>query len=168
MLTSEILEKQFITAHFIDNERTQIEIVTLEHLDGRETITTVIPYDETHPWCQDLLKVCSLDTLHSNTWTKINKEKKEFEKMAMQIAEKAGIITQMKENISSNALIMLEKYIFEFEESFPKTATEELFNFKLWLFKIDSVKNCENDEIKTKIRKAKSPKEALQAVFEIK
>lgn len=168
MITPEILRDQFVTAHFVDNERTQIEVVTLESPGSRNQISTVIEYDINHPWCQELLQVCDLDTLHENTWTKINQEKIAFEKMAIRIAEKSGIITQMKENLTSNALIMLEKYIFEFGKSFPKTATEELFNFKLWLFKIDSVKNCENDEIKTKIRKAKSPKEALQAVFEIK
>ena len=34
MITAEILQKQFVTAHFIDNERTKIEVLTLESVNS--------------------------------------------------------------------------------------------------------------------------------------
>lgn len=167
MLTQEFLKENFITAHFVDNARTQIEVVTASETKG-EIDTTIIEYDLEHPWCQMLLEVIDLDTLHENTWTKINEERKEFRKVAMAIAEEDGIIAEMKKNVSLSALELLNKFIFKFEESFPTTKTEELFNFKLWLFDIEEVKNCKDDDLKSRLRKAKTPKEALQIVFEIK
>ena len=92
MLTPEILAKQFVTAHFIDNDRTQIEVLTLENVDSNNQISTVIEYDPDHPWCQALLEVCNLDTLHENTWNKINKEKTAFEQSVLKIARDQGLV----------------------------------------------------------------------------
>jgi len=167
MITKEFLKEHFITAHFVDNARTQIEIVTSSETKG-EIDTTIVEYDLEHPWCQALMEVTDLDTLHENTWTKINEERKEFRKVAIAIAEEDGILAEMKKNVSMNALELMNKYLFNFDESFPNTKTEELFNFKLWLFDIEEVKNCEDDDLKSRLRKAKTPKEALQIVFEIK
>jgi len=167
MITEEFLKKNFITAHFVDNARTQIEIVTSSETKG-EIDTTIVEYDLDHPWCQALMTIIDLDTLHENTWTKINEERKQFRKVALAIAEEDGVLAEMKKDITMGALELLNKFIFKFEESFPNTKTEELFNFKLWLFELDNVKNCKDTEIKSKLRKAKTPKEALQIVFEIK
>ena len=168
MITKEILEKGFITAYFIDNPRTQIEVVTRDGNAEDEVITTVIEYDMSHPWCQTLFEFIDLDTLHENTWTRINEQRKEFRRVALKIAEQDGVLAEIKKSVSMNALEMLKRYIFEFDQSFPENKTEELFNFKLWLFDLDELKNCQDNDLKSRLRKSKSPKEALQIVFEIK
>ena len=38
---------------------------------------------------------------------------------------------------------------------------DRLFNFKIFLFEQDTVKNSKNEEVKTAIRKSKTPLEAL-------
>ena len=50
MISDEILATSFVTAHFINSERTQIEILTLEAPDSSNQISTVIEYDTAHPW----------------------------------------------------------------------------------------------------------------------
>jgi len=164
MLTTEILEKQFVTAHFIDNERTQIEVITLETPDSKTHVATVIPYDTTHPWCQDLLKVCDLDTLHENTWTKINKEKSAFEKSVIKIARDQGLIYGAHKSETKFHTAMMD-FIFNYKGDEEK---EDLFAFKLASFELDVVKNCKDKDQKAAIRKAQSPLEVVKAISEIK
>jgi hypothetical protein len=164
MLTPEILAKQFVTAHFIDNERTQIEVITLESPDSKNHVATVIPYDTTHPWCQDLLKVCDLDTLHENTWTKINREKSAFEKSVIKIARDQGLIYGAHKSETKFHTAMMD-FLFNYKGDEEK---EDLFAFKLASFELDVVKNCKDKDQKAAIRKAQSPLEVVKAISEIK
>ena len=50
MITDEILASSFVTAHFIDNNRTQIEVLTLDPQNKDNQISNVIEYDTNHQW----------------------------------------------------------------------------------------------------------------------
>jgi len=163
MLTPEILAQQFVTAHFINNERTQIEVITLETPDSKNQIATVIEYDTTHPWCQELLKVCDLDTLHENTWTKINREKSAFEKSVIKIARDQGLIYGAHKSETKFHTAMMD-FLFNYKDE----EKEDLFAFKLASFELDVVKNCKDKDQKAAIRKAQSPLEVVKAISEIK
>lgn len=164
MLTPEILEKQFVTAHFINNERTQIEVITLENLNSDNQISTVIEYDTNHPWCQELLKVCNLDTLHENTWTRIQQQRNAFEQSVLKIARDQGLIYGAHKSETKFHTAMMD-FLFNFK---PEQEKEDLFAFKLASFELDIVKDCQDKDKKAAIRKAQTPLEVVKAVSEIK
>lgn len=164
MLTPEILEKQFVTAHFIDNDRTQIEVITLEDPSKNTQISTVIEYDTNHPWCQELLKVCNLDTLHENTWTRIQQQRNAFEQSVLKIARDQGLVYGTHKSETKFHTAMMD-FLFNFKEDQEK---EDLFAFKLASFELDVVKNCKDKDQKAAIRKAQSPLEVVKAISEIK
>lgn len=163
MITAEILEKQFVTAHFIDNNRTQIEVMTLESPSSDTQISTVIEYDTNHPWCQELLKVCDLNTLHENTWNKINREKDAFEQSVLKIARDQGLVYDTHKSETKFHLAMM-KFLFNYKDK----DKEDLFAFKLASFELDIVKNCKDKNQKAAIRKAQSPLDVVKAISDIK
>jgi len=162
MLTKEYMDKNFITAHFCDNERTQIEIIT-KTPDGKGINPTVIPYDTKHEWCKLLFEYVDLDTLHENTWNKIQDDRDAFKKMVWDIAKEDGILQEVGKKNAEDVFGIINDFIFNYDES----KVEQLFAFKLALFELEKVKSSSN-ETKSTIRKSKSPQEALEAVFSIK
>ena len=68
-----ITKENFITAHFIDSERKNIEVL-LKSDDGTAVNPHILEYDVDNPICQELLKIVSLDQLHENTWQKKKEE----------------------------------------------------------------------------------------------
>lgn len=162
MLTKEYLDKNFITAHFCDNERTQIEIITKSE-DGKSIIPTIIPFDKSHPWCELLFEYVDLDQLHENTWNKIQDDRDAFKKVVWDIAKQDGILQEVGKKNAEDVFGIINDFIFNFDD----TKSEQLFAFKLALFELDKVKNSSND-VKSSIRKSKSPQDALMSVFSIK
>ncbi len=67
-----ITKDNFITAYFIDSERKNIEIL-LKDVD--KVKSHIVEYDMKYPVCQELLKVCTLDQLHENTYNKKKRKK---------------------------------------------------------------------------------------------
>ena len=67
MLTEEYLKDHFITAHFCDNERQNIEIL-MTNEDKSATIPYVIPFDEKDVKFQALQTVMTVDQLHEATY----------------------------------------------------------------------------------------------------
>jgi len=163
MITAEILQNQFVTAHFINNERTTIEVITLESNNSNNQISTIIEYDINHPWCQELLKVCDLDTLHENTWNKINREKNAFEQSILKIARDQGLVYDIHKSETKFHIAMLN-FLFDYEDK----DKEDLFAFKLASFELDVVKNCKDKDQKAAIRKSQTPLDVVKAISEIK
>lgn len=162
MLTKDFMDKNFITAYFVDNDRTQIEIIT-KTPDGKAITPTVIPFEKGHAWCDLLFEYIDLDTLHENTWNKIQEDRDTFKKMVWDIAKEDGILQEVGKKNAEDVFGIINDFIFKFDD----TKTEQLFAFKLALFELEKVKNASND-IKSEIRKSKSPQEALTAVFSVK
>ena len=157
-----INEENFITAHFIDNERKNIEVL-LKSDDGTAVNPHILEYDVDNPICQELLKVCPLDRLHENTWEKKKVERKDFESMIKRVAQKEGLIKKIIEGVDSDFF----KLLFDFLLSNKKEHIDRLFNFKIYLFEQDIVKNYKDESIKSAIRKSKTPLEALKIFIEI-
>ena len=164
MITDEILASSFVTAHFIDNNRTQIEVLTLDPQNKDNQVSNVIEYDTTHPWCQSLLKVCDLDTLHENTWTRIQNQRKNFERSVIRIARDEGLVFSTHKSETKFHTAMMD-FLFNFKTEDEK---EDLFAFKLASFELDVVKNCKDKTQKAAIRKAQTPLDVVKAISEIK
>jgi len=161
-----ISEVNFVTAAFIDNERTNIEVL-LKNDEETKVYPYILEYNPDNPICKELLKVCSLDELHENTWSKKKEEVKLFEDSVIRIAEKTGIIKKLLK-ISKRA--EAEDFfgaIFDFLLTDKKEHIDRLFNFKLHLFEQDVIKKSKNEKVKSNIRKAKTPLGAFKEFIKI-
>ena len=155
-------EENFITAHFIDNERKNIEVL-LKSEDETAVNPYILEYDVDNPICQELLKLCSLDQLHENTYTKKQEERKVFVNQVKTIAQKEGLIKHIIEEVNPKFIELMMDFLL----SNKKEHIDRLFNFKIYLFEQDIVKNCKDQSLKSSIRKAKTPLEALKIYIQL-
>ena len=155
-----ITETNYITAHFIDNERKNIHVL-LKSDDGTSVYPYILEYNPDDPICQEFLKLCSLDQLHQNTWLKKKEERKDFEDQVKRIAKKEGLIfDELK--LDTKFYPRLIKSLLEDEEN-----EDHLFALKLALFEIEKIRDSKNSELKTKLRQSKTKLEALKNTFDI-
>ncbi|MAR77865.1 MAG: hypothetical protein CMD43_02850 [Gammaproteobacteria bacterium] len=157
MLTETYLKEHFVDAYFIDNERQNIEILATNE-DKTKVFPTIIPFDENNDMFKSLTSIMTLDELHENTYNKKKEERKLFIDQIKRIAQKEGLIKQIVEHVDSDFF----KLMFEFLLSDKQEHIDRLFNFKIYIFEQDIVKNSKNESVKTAIRKAKTPLEAMK------
>tara|TARA_B100000085_G_scaffold263527_1_gene269619 strand:- start:697 stop:1200 length:504 start_codon:yes stop_codon:yes gene_type:complete len=156
-----LTKDNFYTAYFIDNERKNIEVLLKrpDFKSGNLSLESyIIPFNEDNGEYKKLLEVCSLDQLHENTWEKKKVEREDFVMQVKKIAEEEGLIKKIVENVDPNFFNLL----FDFLLSDKQEHIDRLFNFKIFMFEQEIVKNSKNEEIKTAIRKSKTPLEALE------
>ena len=153
-----ITKDNFITAYFIDSERKNIEIL-LKDVD--KVKSHIVEYDMKYPVCQELLKVCTLDQLHENTYNKKKGEKAEFEEMVMRIAKKNNMIVD-DSKVNDNSFRNVVNALFKEDEN-----SDHLFALKLALFEVEKIRNSKDDENKKKLRQSKTKIEALQVAFDL-
>jgi hypothetical protein len=156
----------FYTAYFIDNNRENIEVLIKKEdfkPGNLSVMSIVIPFNEENDQYKKLLEMCSLDQLHENTWEKKKIEREDYVMQVKKIAEEEGLIKQIVENVDSDFFILM----FDFLLSNKQEHIDRLFNFKIHLFEQDIVKNCKDEDIKSSIRKAKTPIEALKHFLQI-
>ena len=156
-----ISEANYITAHFIDNERKNIEVI-LKDEEETKVYPYILEYNPDNPICKELLKVCSLDELHENTWEKKKVERKDFESMVKRVAQKDGLLKKIIESVDSEFMTLMMDFLL----SGKQEHIDRLFNFKIFLFEQDIVKHAEENK-KTAIRKSKTPLEALKIFIQI-
>ena len=158
MLTKELLSTNLITAYFIDNERKNIEVLTSTP-NKKEVNAMIIPFNEDNEDYKNLIEYIDLDKLHEITYQKIKNDRAEFEAQIVDIAKKVGLIFDQNK-IDTKFYPYLVKSIFE-----DKGNADHLFALKLALFEIDDVRDSDNMEQKTAIRKSKTKIEAIQAAI---
>ena len=155
-----ITKENYITASFIDNDRKNIEVLLRDN-KNEKVIPFIVEYNPEHPNCQDLLKLVDLDTLHENTYQKIQTEKKNFEEMAINIAKKNGLVFN-ETKLNTKFYPTLIKAMFNELEN-----EDHLFALKLALFEVDKIRDSENAELKGAIRKSESKSEAMMYALKI-
>jgi len=148
---------KFITAYFIDDNRKNIEVIS-KNDDDTAVNPYILEYNPDDPICKELLDICPLDQIHENTWEKKKDERKTFEDKVKEIAQNEGLIKKIIEDVDSDFF----KLLFDFLLSDKQEHIDRLFNFKIYIFEQDIVKNSKNEKIKTAIRKSKTPLEALK------
>lgn len=160
MLTETYLKDHFIDAYFIDSERQNIEILTTSE-DKSKVFPTIIPFDENNHMLQALKSVMSIDELHENTYKKKQTERKLFEEQVLNIAKKEGLLFN-EQKLDTKFYPTLVKAIVENQDN-----EDHLFALKLALFEIEKIRNSENSESKSKIRKGKTKIEVLTEAFKL-
>jgi len=148
---------KFITAYFIDDNRKNIDVI-FKNDDDTAVNPYILEYNPDDPICKELLDICPLDQIHENTWEKKKDERKTFEDKVKEIAQNEGLIKKIIEDVDSDFF----KLLFDFLLSDKQEHIDRLFNFKIYIFEQDIVKNSKNEKIKTAIRKSKTPLEALK------
>ena len=160
MITEEYLKEHFLTAHFIDNERQNIEIL-MTNEEKTKTIPYYIPFDEKDVKFQALQSVMSVDQLHEATYRRKQQERKGFEDMVLQIAKKDGLIMDSNK-IDTKFYPRVVEAIFGDEENL-----DHVFALKLAIFELDAIKDSKKEELKKKLRQSKTKREIIATACEI-
>ena len=160
MLTEEYLKDHFIDAYFIDEERQNIEILATSE-DKKKVLPTIIPFKEENPMFKALKSVMSVDELHERTYNKKKEERKLFEEQLVRIAKKDGLVFD-EHKLDTTFFPTLVKAIIENEDN-----EDHLFALKLALFEVDKIRDSEDTELKSAIRKGKTKAEVLLNALKI-
>ena len=160
MITEEYLKEHFLTAHFIDNERQNIEIL-MTNEEKTKTIPYYIPFDEKDVKFQALQSVMSVDQLHEATYQRKQQERKGFEDMVLQIAKKDGLIMDSNK-IDTKFYPKVVEAIFGDDENL-----DHVFALKLAIFELNEIKDSKKDDLKKKLRQSKTKKDIIATACEI-
>ena len=160
MLTKEYLKDHFIDAYFIDNERQNIEILTTSE-DKKEVFPTIIPFNEEHEGFKALSSKMSVDDLHERTYGKKKDERKVFEEQLIRIAKRDGLVFD-EAKVDTKFFPTMINAIVENPDN-----EDHLFALKLALFEVDKIRESDNADLKSVIRKSKTKAEALLNALKI-
>jgi len=155
---------EFLTAHFSDNERTNVEVYWVTP-DGLETRVENIEAKAGDPNWEDLLTNISLEKLHEATYKHMQDNDMAFKEDVIKIAKERGLIHDLSNLNDVETMKLIVEFIFgPFD---PEKDKEKLFMFKLKLFEVDKIKKSTNREMKAKLRKAENLMDAIKAALEI-
>ena len=160
MLTEEYLKDHFITAHFVDNERQNIEIL-MTNEDKTATIPYVIPFDEKDVKFQALQTVMTVDQLHEATYQQKKQQRKDFEETVLKIAKQDGLIMDSNK-IDTKFYPKVVDAIFGDDDNL-----DHVFALKLAIFELDKVKDSKKEDLKKKLRQSKTKKDIIANACEI-
>ena len=155
---------EFLTAHFSDNERTNVEVYWVTP-DGLETRVENIEAKTGDPNWENLLTHISLEKLHEATYKHMHDNDMAFKEDVIRIAKERGLIHDLTNLNDVETMKLIVEFIFgPFD---PEKDKEKLFMFKLKLFEVDKIKKSTNRELKAKMRKAESLVDAIKAAIKI-
>ena len=128
-----------------------------------------------HPYIKRLFEITTLDAIHETTYKRNKQYERMFKEFAIQCAKDQGLVIDPiayydsdtgTSKIDTKFFGQTLKLLFnDFNENESK---EDLFVVKLAAFELDLVKNSNNREIKSRLRKAKTPIEVLETLMELK
>ncbi len=143
------------TAHFTNNERTEIEVMLFAE-ESTEDAVVLIPYnieakdgDADYNW---LVSKIDIDWVHENTFNKFRKENEQYKENIVAVGKEMGLIFD-NNGVNSNLYEALVDTLFE--PFIEKDMKEKLFVMKLKLFEVEAIKSSKNRELKAKLRKSK-------------
>ena len=114
---------------------------------------------------EKILKHMSIDELHESTYKYIKRLEEDYKTQVMVFAKERGMLLDL-DAANGDAIKGLLQVIFEpFEDE--KQAKETLFAFKLALFEFDAIKDSQERELKTALRKAESITASLRIALDI-
>ena len=160
MLTETYLKEHFVDAYFIDNERQNIEILATNE-DKTKVFPTIIPFDENNDMFRSLKTVMSVDELHERTYQKKKEERILFEEQLKRIAKKDGTLMS-SDTKQKDFFPTVVKAIVNNPDN-----EDDLFALKLALFEVDEIRDSEDTELKSAIRKGKTKAEVLLNALKI-
>ena len=146
---------KFITARFINNDRTTVEIEWQN--DAKELVMEITEAEEDNLVWIDLLTHTSLDDIHETTINHNKEQRKIFEDLVMHISQRDPAPA---EDLKKFPAIVAA--LFNHKES-----EDDIFALKLALFELKEIRGSKNTAVKSKLRKSKTMFDILRCAFDI-
>ena len=161
-INKEYLKLHFITAYFIDNDRTQIEVLCTKP-DKKSVFSSIVPYKDGDDQWEALKTVINIDQLHESTYQKKKDERREFEKTVMKIAEKDGLIFEFSnKKLDTKFYPKILSAMLEDVDN-----VDQVFALKLACFENKTISESSDNEGKKKLRQAKTKLDVLKTAISI-
>lgn len=164
-----IKDHEFVDAYFTNNERTIVESIWWSRKE-KVYRTHICKVEDDNPTWKELLEIVSIDDLHERTWQRINEMRTALDKSIVDIvlgqeSEDDGWI-QHKEGLAKQSAESFLNALFMDNSDDEVANKEKLFMFKLALFDWDKIKNVEDKQFKSSLRKSKSIADAVSIIIE--
>lgn len=159
-------------ARYIDEDRQNIEVMHIieddENVHGRSAKLHVLPADDNDEQFKALLEHFTYDDIMEMTYSYNQNAERAFEEQVIAIAQKSGVLSTLDVDVVSYEyvdkfidIVFLQKGIED------KELKELIFKTKLRLFETDLVKNNNNKELKSSLRKSSSLKDIFYIMMQI-
>ena len=154
----------FVSAYFRDNNRKSVLSFWEDPDSPGDLIEFSLEADGSDAW-KELLEYTSLDEIHENTWAYIKDSEQSFKDQVIEVAKERGWLINMDDGGTSDFHKVIVDMIFEpHDEEIHK---EKLFFLKIQIFERDFIKESKDKDAKKKLRRAKTPIDALKVAIEI-
>lgn len=158
-----ITKDTFVSAHFIDQDRKNLEVLlNMDHTGEKELTPLVIEADETQADFTALMELTTMDTIHEETWSVKKAESEAFIATAKAVLAESGVLDQEVQLSKTKLFPTLVENIFTNMEN-----EDHLFALKLALFELPEIRESDNVEAKTALRKGTNKIDILKHAFEI-
>lgn len=158
-----ITKDTFVSAHFIDQDRKNLEVLlNMDHTGEKELTPLVIEADETQADFGALMELTTMDTIHEETWAVKKAESEAFIATAKAVLADSGVLDQEVQLSKTKLFPTLVENIFTNMEN-----EDHLFALKLALFELPEIRESDNVEAKTALRKGTNKIDILKHAFEI-
>jgi hypothetical protein len=151
------------SAHFTNNERTDIEVLLISE-ESTEDDVVLIPYnieakdgDADYEW---LLSKIDLDSIHEATFKHMKQQRKDFELMVRNIAKEDGLYERQQAQAPWLTQIL--------DDDPNNTDADDLFKIKLTMFEFDFIRESTNRALKSELRKANTIFKIVRCLFKFK
>lgn len=157
-------------ARYIDEDRQNIEVMHIieddENIHGRSAKLHVLPVDDNDDQFKALLEHFTHDDIMEMTYSYNQNAERAFEQQVMAIAQKSGVLATLDVDVVSYEYVdKLIDILFLERGIEDKELKELIFKTKLRLFETDMVKNSNNKELKSTLRKSSSLKEIFYTMM---
>ena len=157
-------DHDLLTAHFTDNERTNICSLWVSKETSEIHEMHIEAKDGDH-WYEDLITHVSLDDIHENTYKFMQEQSADFQNTVIDIAKKNGWIYNL-DDLSTEVYKAVVKSIF-LDDFDPDEHKEQLFFLKMELFETEMIKSCKDRELKKELRLATDLISCIEAACKI-
>jgi len=167
----------FDRAEYTNQERTTLRIFYYEnHGDSDTREFDLDEHDPSRKWLVDqIYALTDKDTIMENTYQRIIAEEAAFKEFAIRQGKEEGYLIDpvaYYDSDSNSAKVDTKFYTHAIKLFFApfneEKQKEDLFIVKLAGFELDMVKECKDKDLKSKLRKAKTPLEVIETLIEIK
>lgn len=150
-----IFTGNIIEAYYTNPDNTAVEVI---YREGKRAINHYINVDMSHPDFKDLVSEYPLAKIADST---VQRNKNALKQL------NSVVDAKVKQKIEDRPMQNFDSVI-EFVLNYnSKTQAEDLFSLKLKIFEKDIVKDFGDNDVKSRIRQAKTPLEVLLAYKEI-
>jgi hypothetical protein len=157
-------DHDLLTAHFTDNERTNICSLWVSNETSEIHEMHIECKDGDHHF-EDLITHISLDDIHENTYKFMQQQSEELQNTVIDIAKKSGWIYDL-EDLDTQIYKAVVKAVF-LDDFDPIKHKEQLFFLKMELFETNMVKNGKDRELKKQLRLATDLISCIEAACKI-